>query len=1610
MELLYRRVVDWDIEPTSFDEFVTIGMDMASDLVFTSNDGFASADPLAGRSDLGFIGSFSDAGPMDHGALFDFNFGTLAAGDTREFRIYYGGGATEEEANAALATVGAEAYSFGQPNTPHGPTLGTPNTFIIAFAGIGSTPTVNSDDDVDDGVCDITHCSLREAINTANAEPGLNTIAFNITGSGPHTIQPTHTLPTITDPVIIDGTTEPDFVGTPIIELDGSNAGAGASGLRITAGNSTVKGLVINRFQGHGVLLETNGSSVIQGNYIGTDAEGATDLGNGGDGVHIADSASNTVGGTTAEERNVISGNDSDGVEIYGSGSTGNQVKGNYIGTDAQGFNHLGNTLNGVYVHSGAQNSQIGGSGNAIAYNGGDGVRVEGSTTVENTITHNSIHDNGGQGIENTDGGNVELAPPVLSGAVGNTVAGTAPSSSTVEIFGDDADEGRFFLGSATADAQGHFEFVGSLMGVNVTATATDGAGNTSEFSSPVARETAISDTFETNDDWTLAYPITEGDWVSYISSPTDVDFYKFSVPERGSTVIFTLTNLAADFDLVLYSPTDVPSDTPLKDVPLKDVPLKDVPLKDVPLKDVPLKDVPLKDVPLKDVPLKDVPLKDVPLKDVSLRHGTEDEQVSDVVMYAIDFYYVQVVGHNGVYSPSPYTLKAEVLPPAPIPPCSRDLPPGTPGDVYQPFGNSDTQTLIVMNKQCIEQLYGSSAAYALMAKLQEFAGHDTVNGLVLPVETDPTVATAYNDWDQNVCDPEAANEVAGAIKHLINTFFEDATFSNLTYVVIVGSDEVVPFRRILDVVYTSNERDYRNAAQVQPDSAHFASLDTGQMWTDDFYVDFEPTNYAARPLYVANHPIGRLVETPEEIIDQLDHYLASGGILNATTSLTMGYDFLKDSSQLIADTFAAQGLVNDSLINDTWTAQDLEDNFLVTPPHSINSINAHFQHWRLEPADRAAGLFESSEIDQPGVALTGTVNFSMGCHGGLNVCDLISTNGSASLDFAQAFGRKRAVFVGNTGYGYGDTDAVALSEELMSDFARNLGAEAEVAVGQALVEAKQEYALNNMGFYGPYDEKALIEATLYGPPMYSVSVFPSAAKEHGSGGEFTSAPPHLHTSAQAGLIVRSYTVTPTLTAVNTLRGTYYTADACTEPCRSGGVQAVLYRPLQPRMSLDIALPGGVGDGAVAQSALFVGGNYTDIPDFDPVITMPVTEATRYEPQWIYTGWHPQELVRINHLQTPQGVQERLVLILGQFRHTNVVGNHVEGIQRLYNQMTYEVYYSTADDITPPTLESVTAQRQDSVVGFVVKASDASGVVRVIVLYSDGAGTWESLGLTYDPGADEWGGELTGVTDGIAFMAQAVDGAGNVGVSRAKGLYLMTAAVDAGADRTVNEGDEVIFSGSGPADATTLWDFGDGLGATGTYAPGHWYRDDGLFEVSLRVSDEEGRNGMDTLSVTVNNLAPTVSIDEVTPPSGFVVVGEVVTFTASFADPGVLDTHSATIDWDDGTVEAGAVNQGAEVGTVSGSHVYAEVGTFTVEVCVTDDDGGQDCDTFQVTVQAAAPTATPTATSTPTPTPIPVGGVIVPMNRLNLLAPWVGLVAAAFLAALTVALVRRRGV
>src|SRR2546426_6640273 len=137
---------------------------------------------------------------------------------------------------------------------------------VVEPTALAATFTVNTADDHDDGVCNAADCTLREAINAANAG---DTISFNIPGSGVHTINLTSGLPILNKTVTIDGATQPGFSGTPLIELNGGGAGS-VNGLILDGPNVVIKALVINRFSLHGINIATGGGAVVRGCLIRT--------------------------------------------------------------------------------------------------------------------------------------------------------------------------------------------------------------------------------------------------------------------------------------------------------------------------------------------------------------------------------------------------------------------------------------------------------------------------------------------------------------------------------------------------------------------------------------------------------------------------------------------------------------------------------------------------------------------------------------------------------------------------------------------------------------------------------------------------------------------------------------------------------------------------------------------------------------------------------------------------------------------------------------------------------------------------------------------------------------------------------------------------------------------------------------------------------------------------------------------------------------------------------------------------------------------------------------------------------------------------------------------
>ena len=214
-DVRYTRLMDWDVEPTAFDEFVTIQRGTtpapAGDLILSNDNGFDSPDPFGDHSPLDPASEnadYTDKGPDDHGALFDFSFGSLAAGEKKEFSIFYGAAGTETAANAAISAAALELYSLGQPDG--GELTGEPNTFIWGFKAVGGEPvippTLTLTPETASNPINTAHTVTAELKdNLGNPVPGSK-VVFEVSGANPQAA--------VTATTGVDGKATDTYTGT----------------------------------------------------------------------------------------------------------------------------------------------------------------------------------------------------------------------------------------------------------------------------------------------------------------------------------------------------------------------------------------------------------------------------------------------------------------------------------------------------------------------------------------------------------------------------------------------------------------------------------------------------------------------------------------------------------------------------------------------------------------------------------------------------------------------------------------------------------------------------------------------------------------------------------------------------------------------------------------------------------------------------------------------------------------------------------------------------------------------------------------------------------------------------------------------------------------------------------------------------------------------------------------------------------------------------------------------------------------------------------------------------------------------------------------------------
>lgn len=358
-----------------------------------------------------------------------------------------------------VPTPPADNHRRGPTNHTRSPFLLVVFLSLLLVAPIPVSPAPQGQIRVVTNAADTGHGTLRQAL--LDAQEG-DTITFD-----PAVFPPTA-------PVSITVTNLLPGINANNLTLDASNAGVILDGSHLSGDwqvglamvsckGTIIRGLQIASFSGPAIDI----TGVATDNVIGGDRSiGAGPFGQGNQFI-----------------------NNAIGVSLNTPGTTHNVITGNLMGTDAAGVAQLGNEHSGVWIGEGAKGNTIG-PDNVIAYNGTAGILIYGPTSVNNTITQNSIHDNH-MGIELQVGANTKLIfPSILDFELSaGTMTGATCANCTVEIFSDAGYEGAIYEGQTTADGSGVFVFDkgAAFIGPHLTATTTDLDGNTSEFSAPVS-------------------------------------------------------------------------------------------------------------------------------------------------------------------------------------------------------------------------------------------------------------------------------------------------------------------------------------------------------------------------------------------------------------------------------------------------------------------------------------------------------------------------------------------------------------------------------------------------------------------------------------------------------------------------------------------------------------------------------------------------------------------------------------------------------------------------------------------------------------------------------------------------------------------------------------------------------------------------------------------------------------------------------------------------------------------------------------------------------------------------------------------------------------------
>jgi hypothetical protein len=887
------------------------------------------------------------------------------------------------------------------------------------------------------------------------------------------------------------------------------------------------------------------------------------------------------------------------------------------------------------------------------------------------------------------------------------------------------------------------------------------------------------TENFESNDTPQTAQAVVGGNfYTDTISSSSDIDYFKLPVAMKdvGTMVRISLSHLpGVDYDVVLYGAAAAAT---LRGAPITHGPITHGPITHGPVGDdgqcLP-PGVVLDPQTLQDVPVLNSATYSV--RGYSTNRSTQNEfacvivQPADVATGIL----IQVSSYLGASSPQPALLSVdESLPVTPL--SCIDIPstPGAAGPDLPAAGSlsTDTQTLFLVSAEAIGRFYGATGEANVLGALTDptFLGMPNVKGVVLSVDRAGPVADAYNAWYGDYCSPDKANAVVHAINNLVDTYRTTGPgLPNLRNIVLVGSDSVLPFGRIQELVSLGSEN--TEAANVQfdnHDNPTSRSLLFGYMLSDDPYYSFQPMPWLSTDLYPPSVAGGRLVETTGDIVNAIAKYKAFGGVLDPKTEFTTGYDFFTDTAvgqdnQLKTNYAYPKSGPNTyvSQIDEAWDKSNVANAVNAQP--GIAVLNAHADNYRLLPAaafhsssPSPTDLYTTDDLVKSSLA-DGTLMFTIGCHVGLSVPDVWVTGPTpVSLDWAQALAQKNSVLVGNTGFGYGDSKTIAFSEKLAVLFTKSLGP--SMSIGQSVAYAKQQY-YSGLGAWGVFDAKSVEEFTPYGLPMYVI----------GAGGQVAgptppSSPPPVQPDPDGSGLQTGSLSFASLNGgpVDTGNGVYYKGP-------TGATLNEQYRAIEP-----ITDPQDVTQtdpNLRLHGALMLSFTKTDIPSFAAAISLPTLAPAADQPQpKVRDATFPSSLVSSLSQDTVFGRRDTVVVVGGQFISDPLAPPNT-GTQRLLSNASVRLYYAPGDDFSVAQFTGIGAVDLGTTALVQMTTSAGDVAVAYVTYRLAGPNQFVSQKMILDQNDHTWKASIDTSQHKVAeYFVQMVTTAGNVSVSDDKVL------------------------------------------------------------------------------------------------------------------------------------------------------------------------------------------------------------------------------------------------